>query len=1440
MSGKRCETVGCENPSVEGGYCRECLDISPKLLGDGEGEPTETPETVENEPAADVSSSPEPVVRDGETGSSDGSDWRACFADAMRYFNRQNDRRIHDHTDEGEHPDRPTTARDYYNERGWTDELIEEFLLGYAPADRELLDHLRAKGYDREAILGTGLFTVFDDGTISQLWAGRYVLPYFDEDGRPVYAISRCTGSVGGGKAGYDGHPRDFIPGKYGKLAHSKEYAHVDEPIFGLESVEDGEALLVAGGIADAISLQQAGYACISPVTTVRFKGDHEEQVVELVEERDIPTVYIVNDNERPSIDEKEIDGDAETIGDALTIEQHGEGLRGAFGDADFLLDADADIDVRFVELPRAGRSLRKTDPDDYIHDNWGALDTVLAAAKPAEQHPGYDRDERAMQTAARGLERERDRSSVSAAGDSDSDLPSGEHSALFDLDIRDVTGRSWGSRDVNPLGHHGDSENYYVLVENYGVGYDHKYKKAYNALTHLLAEAGERRAESPNGRLDGGEILAAWRHAKDERLIPDDDPIPRRALKHLALTRGLCDRGEVEDGWKLPVEAYNDALDCVREEFDLEPGREHIDAGKGVSGDGDRYEIEETAPTNREFHEVDTEQRRTELEGPRLEDWFALKEGRLMMFGDSPGDGKTTSSGRGLAAFDRAFVTELPKHENCREYELDDAKPEVDLHLKGAAQPYHDCCMDAKVAAGEGETPHCPEHGHPADWERMCPIYHLDSDHPVRQRYEALVPEVGPERAHEILDLKEFDWHGKRCYWQQSYDELEDAERVVTVHNYLTQKTVRGVGDTVLDDVQGIDSFTRERQFSVEQLTRAANRLDRLASIEATPKALGEFARFAHGLVGALTGGLENGDGEENKEVRIEALDPPELSHEGWLGEPLAQAKLAYTEAVVRDMKKDEWDGEPLCIDALLAAAVHAGLDRAPAMVAAALDAPLDTCPQCETRLEWHGGAAGCPACGWDERSDPLTKPYDEAARAQAWLDHEGEEHEYGQTCLAVRALPLRADLPEPHRTLWLDATPTREVPALLFGLDTENVVVTGNEPRELNAEVTQITNGQYHRGTIARGTREGDDPDEYGERLRERFQTLIEARCRTCERVLVAGHKKNRRLFDLPDNAEWMHYHAGRGLDRSDYDAVVIVGAPHVPEDALRRDAELLAQGRDDVRGGGHEFGTRRNEQGELDANPPLYRKYHYEDDEGRGRAAPTKGYSGLMGTLFRASREDELLQIGHRVRPGQADPDETKHIDLLTNVPTELPVDELTDLETLTEPLYRQADLPEGVMDMSAAAADALDRRERGRGLIAGVRPSMLVTTDENGDLSMKAEGWRYLCRVYGVETRNGTTPSLSTIYDWLDRLDRLDLLRPEEYEQREGRTHSGSPATLNLALQYLSHNVNFKVGVARRFRRFVADGASAEVWLSLLAEAFDAGDGVSGGHPPPDPT
>jgi hypothetical protein len=527
----------------------------------------EAPATPDEEggEADHVETTPTPDA--DETTSADG---RAALQDAVRWFHEQLDRTIVDHTDDGEHPERATTAREYWEDvRGLNEDTVDEKLLGWAPPDArdQLLDHLLRCDHDREDILASGLFT--DD--LDLLWRGRYVLPYFDEDDRVAYAISRVTGGAGGGAVGYDGHPQDVMSGKYAKLAHTKEYVDVDEPIYGLPSLEDGEDVIITEGILDAIAAHEAGYACLSPVTT-QFKHRHREALLAILDERDIGTVYVLQDAEPPTSDLTE-DADG---WDALTIEQFGEGVKGGAKTAGYL--AENGVDARLAELPRPG--LDKVDLDDYLHGWADTLAPILATSVPPEQHPAYDPQQAAVEAASR--ERA---SAAERAGDGDT--------ALFDLDLVDVAGVDEGYRGVNPLGHHGESETYYTVLNGGELGFDHKHKAAYNALTHLLVEAGERRASSPSGPVDDDELLAVWVHAKREGHLGADDPIPHAALQHLAVSEGLCDHDDLADGWRIPREAYNEALGILEDEYGVDPGRESISAGR-TDSERDAEELKE------------------------------------------------------------------------------------------------------------------------------------------------------------------------------------------------------------------------------------------------------------------------------------------------------------------------------------------------------------------------------------------------------------------------------------------------------------------------------------------------------------------------------------------------------------------------------------------------------------------------------------------------------------------------------------------------------------------------------------------------------------------------------------------------------------------------------------------------------------------------------
>jgi len=497
-----------------------------------------------------------------------------AMAAAVEWFHDQLDRTIDAHEDEpspdevqpGEDsPDpedvRPDTAYEYWSEvRGFSDDTIEEKMLGWAPPDatRELLTHLQDRGLTEDAVRGTGLFTIHDDGTPSLLFSGRYVTPYFDDDGEPVFAMARCTGNKGGGAAGYDGHPDDFIAGKYAKPATSDDHAELEEPLYGADSLDDHDTVLMAGGILDAIRLQEEGWAAISPVRNAKFTDTQLEYALDLLEDHGVERLIVMPDAERASFEERG-DGQTASIGDAINISGFGEGMKGAFDTADKL--EPHDVEVRIADIPLGAGPLRKTDPDDLVRDGLGSLDQVVLSAKPA----GARHDYNGWQNARREKRK--------VTGSSETIESSGNQSALYDLDVVDVIGMQAGERGENPLGHHGNRGGYFVVADDGVTAHDKKYDAGYNALTMLACMTGERRAENPGGSLDRAETAEVWRHAKENGFIAEDDPIPRKALAHVAVEAGVCDT--VDDDLMLPGGAYGPAVDAVDDVLGVAPGRD-------------------------------------------------------------------------------------------------------------------------------------------------------------------------------------------------------------------------------------------------------------------------------------------------------------------------------------------------------------------------------------------------------------------------------------------------------------------------------------------------------------------------------------------------------------------------------------------------------------------------------------------------------------------------------------------------------------------------------------------------------------------------------------------------------------------------------------------------------------------------------------------------
>ncbi len=155
----------------------------------------------------------------------------------------------------------------------------------------------------------------------------------------------------------------------------------------------------------------------------------------------------------------------------------------------------------------------------------------------------------------------------------------SGIHkSALWDLDITDVSGvrDTQGKRVPMPSEIHGSESGHNCSVSK-GLLHCWRHDNYHNAFSYLCMLAGIapcERAGRPHGgwgfgvdAQDGETVFKVWMYAKDHGLIPENDPIPRRALVYYAIDRGCCKKTELIDGDMLPILGYTLALLVAKQE---------------------------------------------------------------------------------------------------------------------------------------------------------------------------------------------------------------------------------------------------------------------------------------------------------------------------------------------------------------------------------------------------------------------------------------------------------------------------------------------------------------------------------------------------------------------------------------------------------------------------------------------------------------------------------------------------------------------------------------------------------------------------------------------------------------------------------------------------------------------------------------------------------
>ncbi len=217
-------------------------------------------------------------------------------------------------------------ALQYFYKRGFTDETIRNFGLGYAMNSWDaFVTKAQMEGFRTEDILKVGLTRVRDDGSLYDYFRGRAMFPILSTQGRVI--------GFGARKMRED----DTITGKYINSPETPIY-YKSRVLYGLfhakDSIRQEDNALMVEGYADLISLYQAG---IKNVVASSGTALTEEQLVLIGRySKNLTLVY-----------------DADTAGSSATV-------RGI----DLALEHE--LNVRVVELPEGD------DPDSFVQKHGG------------------------------------------------------------------------------------------------------------------------------------------------------------------------------------------------------------------------------------------------------------------------------------------------------------------------------------------------------------------------------------------------------------------------------------------------------------------------------------------------------------------------------------------------------------------------------------------------------------------------------------------------------------------------------------------------------------------------------------------------------------------------------------------------------------------------------------------------------------------------------------------------------------------------------------------------------------------------------------------------------------------------------------------------------------------------------------------------------------
>ena len=151
-----------------------------------------------------------------------------------------------------ETPDGRAIGLSYFRERGFRDDIIQKFQLGFCPKGRDVMSQSAMReGYKEQYLVGTGLSIKREDGSVVDRFWGRVMFPWH---------------TVGGKVAGFGGRVLDAatkgVAVKYQNSPESAIYSKRRE-LYGLfqakQAIVKADQVYMVEGYTDVISMHQCG-----------------------------------------------------------------------------------------------------------------------------------------------------------------------------------------------------------------------------------------------------------------------------------------------------------------------------------------------------------------------------------------------------------------------------------------------------------------------------------------------------------------------------------------------------------------------------------------------------------------------------------------------------------------------------------------------------------------------------------------------------------------------------------------------------------------------------------------------------------------------------------------------------------------------------------------------------------------------------------------------------------------------------------------------------------------------------------------------------------------------------------------------------------------------------------------------------------------------------